>query len=128
MAASIIHGAKAKVSWNAGEVTTVLGWDFTYSADIIDATTLSTATAAKARLVGLKDWTCTVTMFADDAGASPAEGDEATLDLWLGTLITDGHISGNAIVSTFVVSQDPADYGKIVYTFQGNGAVTYAVI
>jgi len=127
MAASLIHGAKGKIVWDdTTEVSEIQNWNLDYSVEIIDGTTLSLTTIAKGKLAGLTDWTLTVELLADDTGPFANEGDTASVDLWLGTEVSDGHYTGTAIVESVNTTQDPSDYGRAVYTLRGTSSLSYS--
>jgi len=126
MAASNIHGSKGKVIWDGNDVSEVQSWDLDYSVEIIDGTTLTTSTIAKGKLAGLTDWTVTLEILADDTGPFANEGDSATVDLWLGTQVSDGHYTGTAIVESINIVQDPGDYGRATYTLRGTSSLSYS--
>ena len=129
MADTVIHGYRGMVSWTT-EITTqvITGWTVNLAADIHDISGVSAASVARTKIAGLQDWTATVEALGDSGAVAMVEGATATLELSLTRTVADGSLTGTAFCSGLSVTQAQSDAGKITYTFQGSGALTWAVV
>ena len=126
--AAIITGKIGLVNWSTTDLAELItSWSANVTVDIHDSTGMTATTVSKLKTAGLKDWTATVTCGALEAGPTMAAGAGATLILGLTQTVSDGKLSGAAILLSYSVSQDPGDIGRITYNFQGNGTLAWAV-
>ena len=127
MAATTIHGHRAKVVHGATTFSEPMNWSISATIDIFDATVLHASNVAKGKVTGFTDFTATVEAMGEAVGGPEiTEGDEGTLVLSMtdGT-VANGAFSGNAICTGITVTQDPSGAGKFSYAFQGSGVLDW---
>jgi predicted secreted protein len=128
---AMVHGKGAAIAWagTGTEETTLLSWSVEASADVADATNISSTNDWKEYLAGFKGWTATVEVnyngtvptgfLATDLG-----GTAAALTLYF--VAAGAGITGSAICTGWSASADKDDIIKVTYSFQGTGALAAA--
>ncbi len=119
-----IHGKSGTVSFDGAQAD-VTNWTLNISAEDLDSTAMTDT--YKTRLLGLIDWTATVTALIPTTG--PAIGDNAALGD-IGTsqtlALSDGTntYSGTAFAQSFSVGNPVDGIPTITIQFEGSGALS----
>ena len=129
-----ISGRNGAVKYKTKTLVSIDHWDCNIQGDMLDVTAFSTAGVQwRSFTPGLSGWTGSLSghyNIADTSGQkviqtnilSPATG---TLILYLSD--TGGeNLSGSVYWQNETVNVDIADTEKVVFSFQGNGALAYA--
>lgn len=129
-----VQGRHGLVKWATKQIMRADHWDISLDVDMLDVTAFSTdGVQWRSFLPGLSQWSGTVSGFADVVGDSsgqkaiqtailtPATG---TIKLMLSE--TGGEALNGAVYwRNMSNTVDVADSEKIVFSFQGTGALTY---
>ena len=120
--------ACVKFGTNASEseLTEANEWSLDYNYDSVDVTQFSSSgVTAKSYIIGLADWTATVTADFDDAATPTAPSTTAASlllyyddDYWFDSGATGAYLTGLSITTPV------AGKVSITYSFQGTGAIT----
>lgn len=118
------HGKSGGITWGGAgtESTQILSWTLDAISDVAEVTIMGDTW--KDYLAGLKDWSGTIEIVADDAfGDLAMIGISATLTLEM----VDGanNLEGTALISGISWNTDVTDVGKATYSFVGNGTLAY---
>lgn len=123
------HGAGGLVTFSAGTVINVTGWDMELTREEFDSTVFNaTAPTFKSYLPGLWTWNGSFSGYLDDTTAMtlPANSNEPAT----GTFKyqekggTDNTLSGSIFTTAANVSASPRQINSLDYNFQGSGALT----
>jgi predicted secreted protein len=129
-----LSGRNGVVKYKTKTLVNIDHWDCTISGDMLDVTSFSTAGVQwRSFLPGLSAWTGSLSghyNFTDTSGQkviqtnilTPATG---TLKLYLSD--SGGEtLSGSVYWQSEAVNVDIADTEKVVFSFQGNGALSFS--
>lgn len=118
-------GADGSVTFSAGNVVNVHGFNLSYKADALEKTDfVDSATGVRTYLPGLKDWSGTYVAWLDDTAVQKAPGDTAaTITM---TATTGRTFAGSAIVTSLDFGVVVDGMTEVTTTFQGSGALTIA--
>lgn len=129
-----ISGRNGAVKYKTKTLVSIDHWDCSIQGDMLDVTSFSTAGVQWRSFVpGLSGWTGSFSghyNISDTSGQKVAQA--AALAATTGTLIlylsdTGGeNLSGSIYFTNESVNVDIADTEKVVFSFQGNGALAFA--
>ncbi len=118
-----VHGKASSVTFTNLTVGDS-GYTITDTADVAEVTDFADgASGFKKYLAGLRDWDITITGMWDNTPNTAKAGDEATLTVFMSG---SGNLkfSGNAILTSHVVTADVNGAITEEWTFKGNGSLT----
>jgi predicted secreted protein len=129
-----ISGRNGAVKWKTKTLVSIDHWDCSVSADMLDVTAFSTAGVQWRSFVpGLSGWSGSLSghyNISDTSGqkimqASMLAATTGTIILYLSD--TGGeNLSGSVYMTNETATVDIADTEKVVFSFQGNGALAFA--
>lgn len=130
-----VAGRQGLIKYKTKQVLRLDHWDLNLQNDMLDVTAFSTdGTQWRSYLPGLSAWSGSISGFADAVADSsgqkviqtniltPATG---TIILYLSETGLE-NFTGSVYWQTMGVNVDVADSEKVTFSFQGNGALTYA--
>ncbi len=130
-----VAGRQGLIKYKTKQVFRLDHWDLNLQNDMLDVTAFSTdGTQWRSYLPGLSAWSGSISGFADAVADSsgqkviqtniltPATG---TIILYLSETGLE-NFTGSVYWQTMGVNVDVADSEKVTFSFQGNGALTYA--
>jgi len=135
---AVFHGKDANVFWKGGTVAmSAQSWSAEVTSDIAEVTGMQATW--KTYVAGPNNWTASVAGVHYGSAASKIglsgsasigtdpTGSEAKLDLYLVYADSDyDYLYGDAVCVGISPAVDSKDAGKVSYSFQGTGSLTYA--
>lgn len=132
-----VAGRHGLIKYKTKQVFRLDHWDANLQNDMLDVTSFSTdGTQWRSFLPGLSSWTGTISGFADAVADSsgqkviqtsiltPATG---TIILYFSEIGLE-NLTGSVYWQSMGVNVDVADSEKVVFAFQGTGALSYSTV